>query len=291
MADGIHAAPKLQRIMIDGGFTCPNRDGSVSHGGCTFCRPDSFTPDYCRSAPGIAAQIEAGKRFFAGKYPEMRYIAYFQAYSGTYAPLDVLRSRYMEALRQPGVVGLTVATRPDCLGDDVIALLVDIERETEAAVTVEIGVETLYDRTLRRINRGHSAAASTEAIRRCSEAGLRVGVHLIIGLPGETEADILAEADMLSALPISSLKMHQLLVLSGTAMARDREEHPDDFLPLTLDRYTTLAAAFLRRLRPDIIIERYASSAPPQQLIAPKWGVKPAEVERRIREILRQQQR
>lgn len=273
---------KRQRIMIDGGFTCPNRDGSVGKGGCTFCRPDSFTPDYCRTAGSITAQIEAGKRFFAGKYPDMRYIAYFQAYSGTYAPLDVLRSRYREALSQPDVVGLTVATRPDCINAEAISLLKELQDEGYE-VCVEIGVESLYDRTLQRINRGHTAQQSIDAIHRLNEAGLSVGAHLIIGLPGETTDDILDEADMLSALPISTLKLHQLLILHGTPMARDWEEHRSDFLDLSLDGYVSLVAAFVKRLREDIVIERYASSAPPQQLISPRWGVKPAEVERRIK--------
>lgn len=273
---------KRQRIMIDGGFTCPNRDGSVGRGGCTFCRPDSFTPDYCRTSGSIAEQIKAGKQFFAGKYPEMRYTAYFQAYSGTYAPLDVLRSRYKEALSQPDVVGLTVATRPDCISTEAIALLKELQEEGYE-VSMEVGVESLYDRTLQRINRGHTAQQSIDAIRRLDEAGISVGAHLIIGLPGETEDDILAEADMLSALPISMLKLHQLLILHGTSMARDWEEHRSDFLELSLDAYVSLVSAFVKRLREDIVIERYASSAPPHQLISPRWGAKPAEVERRIR--------
>lgn len=273
---------KRQRIMVDGGFTCPNRDGSVGRGGCTFCRPDSFTPDYCRTAGSIAEQIAAGKHFFAGKYPNMRYTAYFQAYSGTYAPLDTLRSRYREALSQPDVVGLTVATRPDCISTEAISLLADIQREGYE-VSVEVGVESLYDRTLQRINRGHTAQQSIDAISRLDAAGLHVGAHLIIGLPGETEADILAEADMLSALPISMLKLHQLLILRDTSMARDWEEHRSDFLNLSLEAYVSLVRAFTDRLRPDIVIERYASSAPPHQLISPRWGVKPAEVEKRIK--------
>lgn len=268
--------------MIDGGFTCPNRDGSVGRGGCTFCRPDSFTPDYCRTAGSITAQIEAGKRFFAGKYPDMRYTAYFQAYSGTYAPLDVLRSRYREALSQPDVVGLTVATRPDCISAEAISLLKELQDEGYE-VSVEVGVESLYDRTLQRINRGHTAQQSIDAIRHLDKAGISVGAHLIIGLPGETEDDILAEADMLSALPISMLKLHQLLILHDTPMARDWEENRNDFLELSLDAYVHLVSAFTERLRVDIAIERYASSAPPHQLISPRWGVKPAEVERRIR--------
>lgn len=267
--------------MIDGGFMCPNRDGTVGRGGCTFCRPDSFTPEYCRTSKSIAEQIEAGKRFFAGKYPAMRYTAYFQAYSGTYAPIDVLRSRYREALSQPDVVGITVATRPDCISTEAVDLLRELQQEGYE-VSVEVGVESLYDRTLQRINRGHTAQQSIDAIRRLNEAGLRVGAHIIIGLPGETEDDILAEADMLSELPISLLKLHQLLILEGTPMALDWKEHRSDFLPLTLDAYVALVARFIRRLRPDIVIERYASSAPPQQLISPRWGVKPAEVERRI---------
>lgn len=273
---------KLQRIMIDGGFTCPNRDGTVGRGGCTFCRPDSFTPDYCRRAGSITEQIEAGKRFFAGKYPEMRFTAYFQAFSGTYAPVDVLHSRYREALSHPDVVGLTVATRPDCISREAISVLTALQGEGYA-VSVEVGVESLYDRTLQRINRGHTAQQSIDAIHSLNEAGLRVGAHIIVGLPGEREDDIMAEADMLSSLPISALKLHHLLILHETPIVRDWQEHREDFLDLTLEAYVALVARFVGRLRPDIVIERYASSAPPSQLIYPRWGVKPAEVERRIR--------
>lgn len=270
---------KLQKIMIDAGFTCPNRDGRVGWGGCSFCRTDSFNPSYCHGS--ITEQIEKGKQFFKGKYPAMNYLAYFQAYTGTYAPLDVLRSRYEEALAVDDVVGLVIATRPDCLSDDILQYLRELTLRT--SVTVELGVESFYQRTLVRIGRGHSAKDSEEAIRRIHEAGIPLTVHLIFGLPGESFEDILQEAELLNRLPVDALKIHQLQILQGTRMLDDWRQHPQDFLSMDLDQYAALVAAFIRRLNKSIHIERVASSAPSSLLVAPRWGVKPSEVEQRIR--------
>ncbi len=277
---------KLQKIMIDGGFTCPNRDGRVGRGGCSFCLCESFNPQYCRRHSSIAEQIEAGKDFFRNKYPRMRYLAYFQAYTSTYAPVDVLRRRYDEALAVEDVIGLVVATRPDCVDDDVLSLL-DSIRERGYSVTVELGCESFYDRTLVRINRGHSAASSVEALRLCHARGIPVTVHLILGLPGESRDDILAEADMINALPVTSLKLHQLQILRGARIAEEWEHNKGDFLVFTMESYAGLAAAFVRRLRDNIHVERFVSSAPVDMLLAPRFGVRPAVVEARIRELLR----
>lgn len=265
--------------MIDAGFTCPNRDGRVGTGGCTFCRTDSYNPGYCHGT--ITQQIEAGKRFFAGKYTEMEYLAYFQAYSNTYAPIDVLRQRYEEALTCDEVVGIVIGTRPDCLDDEVIDLLTELQGRGHI-VNVEIGAETMLDHTLRRINRGHTAEQTRDAIGRCSARGLRVCVHIIIGLPGEREEDILSEIDMLNELPIAAVKLHQLQILQGTPMAEEWAVHPEDFMQLTLENYATLVAKIIDRLRPGIAIERYSSSAPSHLLIAPRWGKKPYEVDKII---------
>ncbi|MDO4497364.1 MAG: TIGR01212 family radical SAM protein [Bacteroidales bacterium] len=269
---------KLQKIMIDAGFTCPNRDGKVGHGGCTFCRTESFSPAYCQGS--IAAQIEAGKKFFAGKYPDMKYLAYFQAFSNTYAPLETLKQRYSEALACNDVVGLVIGTRPDCLPNEVVHYLAELNQTT--SVMVEIGVESFYDKTLQRINRGHTSAQSIDAIERCAAAGLPVCIHLIVGLPGESEAEILSEAEIINHLPVSSLKLHQLQILKQTAMAHDWELHRADFLDLSLDCYAQLVARFVRRLRPEVHVERFASSSPPSLLIAPRWGKKPSEVQKII---------
>lgn len=266
---------KLQKIMLDAGFSCPNRDGRIGHGGCTFCRTESFNPSYCNGS--ITEQLEKGKRFFEGKYPEMKYLAYFQAYTNTYAPLEILKKIYEEALAVADVVGLVIATRPDCISREVLEYLQTIQ-ERGFSATIELGVESFYDKTLQRVNRGHSAAQSKEAIRLCSEYGFPPTIHLMIGLPGESKEEILAEADMLNALPIGNLKIHQLQILRGTKMAQDWESHPDDFLNPDLEEYVELLSAFSNKLRTGIHIERYAAAAPPDLLISPRWGVKPSKV-------------
>lgn len=276
---------KLQKIMLDGGFTCPNRDGRVSQGGCTFCLCESFNPEYCRRSKSIREQLESGKLFFKGKYPQMKYLAYFQAYSSTYASLEVLRERYDEALSVDDVVGLVVATRPDCIDELVLTLLSSI-RDRGYSVAIELGCESFIDRTLIRVNRGHTSAQSIEAIRLCDQYNIPVTVHLIIGLPGESSEDILNQTSVINSLPIKSLKLHQLQILRGTRIASEWIEKSNDFISFTMDGYAELVATFVSRLREDIVIERYASSAPKDLLLSPRFGVKPAVVEARIKSLL-----
>lgn len=277
---------KIQRIMIDGGFTCPNRDGSAGRGGCTYCRNDSFSPQYCRDADSIAQQISEGKKFFRDKYPDMKYMAYFQSYSATYAPISILRQRYESALNQTDIVGLIIATRPDCLGEDVLDLLQDLSHRTH--IEVEIGVETTHDRTLTRINRGHTWQQASEAILRTASRDLKVCTHLILGLPGESQADIIESARTISPLPISSVKLHQLQILRGTRMALEYAQHPEDFLLFpTAQDYVAMLGKFLKALRPDIKVERIVSSAPQDILIAPRWGLKPSEIRRMLEDEFR----
>ena len=271
--------------MLDGGFSCPNRDGRVGTGGCTFCRTDAFNPSYCRSSTSIREQLEAGKRFFAGKYPDMKYLAYFQAYSSTYAPLAVLKQRYEEALSVEDLVGLVIGTRPDCLDIDVLHYLDELQQKG-FLITLELGVESFYDKTLRRINRGHSAQDSITAIRRCAQAGIDTTIHLIFGLPGETKDELLAETSIINSLPITAIKLHQLQILKDTAMAEEFAKHPEEFLPMSIDDYVELVTSFISRLRKDIHIERFAASAPADFIISPLWGLKPSEVQQRIEEKL-----
>lgn len=282
-----NTVPKLQKIMLDGGFTCPNRDGRVGRGGCSFCQCESFNPDYCRDNKTIHEQIEAGKAFFRGKYSNMKYLAYFQAYSSTYASLDVLRQRYEEALAVEDVVGLVIATRPDCIDENVLSLLVSI-RERNYSVAIELGCESFYDRTLERVNRGHTVAQSITAIQLCKKYTIPVTIHLILGLPGESMEDILAQTELINSLPIDALKLHQLQILRGTPIAREWEKNSADFLSFTLDSYSEFVAEFVNRLRDDICIERYASSAPKDMLLAPRFGVKPSVVEGHIKKLLLQ---
>ncbi len=263
--------------MVDGGFTCPNRDGTIGSGGCSYCRNDSFVPNYCRKSKSITEQLEAGKRFFEHKYKDMEYIAYFQSFSGTFAPVDILRQKYEEALSVEGVKGLIIGTRPDCLQDEVLDLLEEFNDRTE--LIIEIGVESCHDHVLMRINRGHTFAQAEEAIQRTAAIGIRVGVHIILGLPEETKEEMIQGAEMLSRLPIDFIKRHQLQILKGTRMAEDYKAHPEDFVVFPkAEDYVTLVREYRKHLRSDIKIERYVSSAPSDLVIAPKWGLKPYEI-------------
>lgn len=275
----------IQKIPIDGGFTCPNRDRSKGLGGCSFCNPRAFAPSYCAQRLSIREQLEEGKRFFARKHRgEVQYLAYFQSFSGTYAPVDVLRARYAEALAVSGVVGLVVGTRPDCVDADVLGLLEELA-ETHTVV-VEYGVESCYDHTLLRVGRGHDFACAERAIRQTAARGIPVGVHLILGLPGESRDDMLREADILSALPVSQLKLHQLQIMRDTPMADEWQHHPDDFWLPSAEEYAQLVADFVRRLRPGIALDRFAASAPSAYVLAPRWGLKPQEVQRMVEQKL-----
>lgn len=275
----------LQKISVDAGFSCPNRDGSKGEGGCSFCNPEAFAPGYCRQVKGIAEQIDAGKAFFSRKTNgETRYLVYFQSYSGTYAPVEVLRERYAQALAADGVVGLIVGTRPDCLSEEVLDLLSEVARER--FVMLEVGVESCYDRTLSQVGRGHSFDCAKQAILAASGRGIPVGVHLILGLPGETREEMLQEAEILSALPIDVLKLHQLQILRGTRMAQAWETDPSQFHLFTAEEYAHLVARFVRRLRPGIALDRFAAEAPSRLLLAPRWGLKPQEVQQMVEGLL-----
>lgn len=260
----------VQKIAVDGGFGCPNRDGTLGHGGCTFCNGEAFVPSYCRTAGSITRQIDEGIRFHARRRQRgaMRYVAYFQSYSGTYAPIEVLRSRYREALDHPAVAGIVVSTRPDCVGEGVLDLLQALGKEKYVAV--EYGIESCYDSTLSIIRRGHDFACTRRAIVDTAARGIDVGGHLILGLPGESREQMLAEADILSTLPLSTLKLHQLQLLHGSELERMWKERPAAVPPpFGLEEYVALVADFLLRLRPDIAVERVAAAVPPRYLADP----------------------
>ena len=277
---------KVQKISLNAGFTCPNRDGSKGYGGCTYCNNQTFNPDYCRTEKSIARQLEEGKLFFAHKYPEMKYLAYFQAYTNTYDELDALRRKYEEALSVDGVVGLVIGTRPDCMPDDLLYYLEALHRHT--FVLVEYGIESTDDCTLRRINRGHDFRASADAVRRTAACGIPVGGHVILGLPGETHDGIVEQAGILSALPLTTLKLHQLQLIRGTRMAREYEQHPDDFHLFDLEEYIDLVIDYVEHLRPDIVLERFLSQSPKQLLIAPDWGLKNYEFNHRLQKRMKE---
>ncbi len=262
---------RLQRLTLDGGFTCPNRDGTLGTGGCTFCDNAAFHPSYTQGK-SIPDQIDAGIAFHTARGRKADgYLAYFQAFSNTYAPIDVLRERYEAALSHPAVRGLVIGTRPDCIDGEKLDYLSSI-KERGKIVEVEYGIESVYDLTLRRINRGHDFACTRRAVMETASRGLTTGGHIILGLPGETREMLLQEAGILSALPLDYLKFHQLQILKGTPMASEYKERPGDFLRPGPQEYIDLLAEIITRLRPDIAIGRIASSVPPSFTEAP-WGL------------------
>lgn len=263
---------KVQKISLNAGFTCPNRDGTKGFGGCTYCNNQTFSPEYCHTEKSITRQLEEGVAFFARKYPEMRYLAYFQAYTNTYDATERLITKYEEALRFPGVCGLIVGTRPDCMPGDLLDYFSDLSKHS--FVLVEYGVESTLGKTLRRINRGHTYAEAEEAIRRTASRGIYTGAHLILGLPGESREEILSHAGRISKLPLTTLKLHQLQLIRNTRMAKEFEESPADFHLYSVDEYIDLVIDFVERLNPDIVVERFVSQSPKELLIAPDWGLK-----------------
>lgn len=261
---------KAQKITLNAGFTCPNRDGKVGRGGCTYCNNQTFNPSYCATTKSVTEQLEQGKAFFARKYPDMKYLAYFQAYTNTYDTVDRCIALYEEALRVPDVVGIIIATRPDCMPTALLDYLTELNRRT--FLIVEYGVETANDLTLLRINRGHTWQQSVDAIQRTAERGIRVGVHLILGLPGEDHDELIRQARLIAQLPITTLKLHQLQIIRGTRMAREYEAAP---WPMpTVEEYIQLVSDYIAQLPPSILLERFVSSSPADLLIAPKWGLK-----------------
>ena len=279
---------KVQKISINAGFTCPNRDGTVGYGGCTYCNNQTFNPEYCRTEKPVSVQLEEGKRFFAHKYPEMKYLAYFQAYTNTYGELEALKRKYEEALAVDDVVGLVIGTRPDCMPDALLDYLEALARRT--FVLVEYGIESTLDHTLNRINRGHTWQAAMDAVERTAARGLPVGGHVILGLPGESREDILGQAADISRLPLDTLKLHQLQLIRGTRMAREYEVRPEDFhLFHDVDEYIVLVVDYIQRLRPDLVLERFVSQSPKELLIAPDWGLKNYEFNHRLQKRMKEQ--
>ena len=267
-----HFQGKVQKISINAGFTCPNRDGSKGKGGCTYCNNQTFNPDYCRPVMSVSEQLEQGKQFFARKYPQMKYLAYFQAYTNTYGELQKLKALYEEALGVDDVVVLVIGTRPDCMPDELLEYLEELSKKV--FVLVEYGVETSKNATLEIINRGHTWEDAVDAVNRTKAHNILCGIHLIIGLPGETIDDILATADAVSTLPLDTVKLHQLQLIRGTRMAQQVEVGELAIMQWSAEEYIDVCLAFLRRLSPEIAVERFVSQSPAELLISPKWGLK-----------------
>lgn len=277
---------KVQKITIDGGFTCPNRDGTKGRGGCTYCNNRTFSPAFCHKHLPVAEQMKEGIAFFAHKYPSMRYLAYFQAYTNTYDSLDNLKQRYEDALGVEGCVGIVIGTRPDCMPEELLDYLVELKKRT--FVLVEYGIESTSDKTLLRINRGHDYACAVDAVKRTAARGIPVGAHIILGLPGESREELMQQAATLSELPLTTLKLHQLQLIRGTKMAEEYSLAPEDFSLFSLEDYIETVVDYVERLNPDFVLERFASQSPKELLIAPDWGLKNHELVEKIKRRMRE---
>lgn len=277
---------RVQKISIDAGFTCPNRDGTKAWGGCTYCNNDTFNPFYCEPSKSITQQLNEGISFFEAKYKTQKYLAYFQAYSNTYGSLDLLKKLYEEALSHPKVIGLIIGTRPDCVNDNLLEYLSELSKKY--FVVIEYGIESTLDRTLELINRQHTHEESVNAILKTAHYGIETGVHMILGLPQESKEEIIHHAKIISQLPITSLKLHQLQIVKGTVLAKQYKKNPESIRLFQADEYIELVIKFLENLNPQIIVERFISESPPELLIAPHWnGLKNFEIVSKIEKQMR----
>ena len=261
---------RVQKISIDIGFSCPNRDGSKGFGGCTYCNNNSFNPDYCESTKSITEQLEEGIKRFSEKYKTQRYFAYFQAYTNTYSDVESLKVMYEEALRVSKVIGLVIGTRPDCISEEIIEYLSELSKTYY--ISLEFGVESTLNSTLKKVNRCHTFEDTKVTYNLCKNKGFHLGAHLILGLPGETKDELLHHALEISKLPIDTLKLHHLQIVKQSVMASQFKKHPEHFNLFTSETYIEFIAEFIGLLRPDIIIERFVSEAPLDLLIAPNWN-------------------
>jgi uncharacterized protein len=271
---------KVQKISLNAGFTCPNRDGTKGQGGCTYCNNQTFNPSYCKTEKSVFTQLEEGKVFFARKYPQMKYLAYFQAYTNTYDELDSLKKKYEEALNTPNVVGLVIGTRPDCMPDSLLDYLEELNKRT--FLLVEYGIESTNNVTLERINRGHTYEQTVDAIERTVARGIHTGGHVILGLPGENQEMIIQQAMQIAQLPLSTIKLHQLQIIKGTKMAKEYAECPTDFHLFNVDNYMDLVIDYIQHLNPEIVVERFLSQSPKELIITPDWGLKNFEFTNRL---------
>jgi len=280
---------RVQKVSIDAGFTCPNRDGTKGIGGCTYCNNDAFNPSYCIPTKTVTQQIEEGIEFHKWRYSEaVSYLAYFQAYSNSYAPLGTLKKLFEEALNFPGVIGLIIGTRPDCIDDEKLEYFQELSKKYYLAV--EYGIESCYNKTLKRINRGHSFEDAVRAVEQTAALGINTGAHFIFGLPGETREEMLNQVDIISELPLKTVKFHQLQIIKGTMMEKEFLEKPEDFKLFSWEEYLDFFITFLERLNPAIVVERFTGEAPPRFLTGEGWGKKRTDqivslIEKRLEEL------
>jgi uncharacterized protein len=262
---------RVQKVSIDAGFTCPNRDGSLAKGGCTYCNNDAFNPSYCNPVKPVHQQINEGIEFHKVRYRRaLKYLAYLQTYSNTYAPLAELEKIYLDAVSHPDIIGLIIGTRPDCIDDEKLNLIAGLAEKYY--VMVEYGIESVYDKTLEKINRGHTYGQTKEAIIKTAARGIKTGAHLIFGLPGESREEMLESVNEISRLPLTTIKFHQLQIVKNTQMAAEYLKDPSAFRLFTLDKYIDFIIRYIERLNPAFIIERFTGEVPPRFLVTPPWG-------------------
>lgn len=277
---------RIQKISLNAGFSCPNRDGTKGNTGCIYCNNRAFNPHYCTPGKSIIQQLDEGIALFATKYKTQEYLAYFQAYTNTYADSSKLLQLYSEALAHPKVIGLVIATRPDCVDDEILDA---IKKLTEKYyVTIEYGVESTLNKTLARINRHHSYEDSVKAIKETASRGIPVGVHLILGLPGETHGDMIIHAENISQLPVNMLKIHQLQIVRNTLLADEYQSDKNTIQVFDVEHYIDTIICFLEHLHPKIIVERFISESPHNLLIAPRWYLKNFEIVHKIEKRMRE---
>jgi hypothetical protein len=262
---------RVQKVSIDAGFTCPNRDGTAGLGGCTYCNNEAFNPSYCQPSKPVTQQINEGIEFHKVRYRRaMQYLAYFQTYSNTYAALEKLKVIYDEALSHPDVIGLVIGTRPDCMDEEKLRYFSELSKKYY--VIIEYGLETTNEQSLMDLNRGHTFALTAEMIRKTAAYGIKTGAHLIFGLPGETREEMLEQAAIISKLPLNTVKFHQLQIVVDTVMAREYRENPEKFKLFTIEEYITFIVKFIECLNPEIVIERFTGEVPPRFLATAAWG-------------------
>lgn len=262
---------RVQKLTIDAGFSCPNRDGSKGTGGCTFCLNDAFSPSYCTPDKPVVQQISEGITFHKNRYRRAtKYLVYFQAFSNTHAPVELLEQIYGEALHVEGVVGLVIGTRPDCMDDQKLDLLQELNINHH--VIVEYGIESVYNKTLERVNRRHTYEEAVETIERTALRGIPVGSHLIFGLPGESRAEMLQTSAIISKLPLTSVKFHQLQLFKGTRMAEEYVACPEEFIEFEMQDYIGFMVDYIEKLNPAIVVERIAGETPPRFAVHRPWG-------------------
>lgn len=263
---------RIQKVAVNAGFTCPNRDGTAGTGGCTYCNNSAFNPSYCLPEKSIITQIQEGIDFHKFRYRRAKgYLAYFQPFSNTYAPVDILKQKYEEALSFPGIKGMVIGTRPDCFNEETAKLLQSYSKDNY--IIVEFGIESCYDETLIKINRGHTFQKTQEAFELAKRFNLKTGGHLIFGLPGESREKMLHEAAIISSLPVDTMKFHQLQIIKGTRMETEYEKNPENFVFMSLEEYLDFFIEFIEKLSPDIVIERFSGEIPPKFKSGPDWGL------------------